>query len=237
MRFRFLLALCCCCTLFSQAQMDKWEAFIPQMSQGIGGGFQKFNGLNGRIANFPQYKGLPSYTANLDMGWFKEKKRVISSGGFSAGSSMGANHDKESSTIRFLGLHADAGYNLLRGDRVLLYPLVGLGLESYQARFFQDNSGVDFNNLLGSSAVQNNVRPLELKNFFFNYRLGLGVAFRNPAMPHSSIGLQAGYTGSFSSHDWRTNNNQVLMNAPEDKLSRVYVSLTMICQPWYMHHK
>ncbi len=118
----------------------------------------------------------------------------------------------------------------------MLYPLVGLGFEKYQARFFKYNSSVDFDDVLSSSTVQNNIHSLDLTNSFFNYRFGFGVAFKNPKFPSSSIGIQAGYTGSFQSNAWKSNQDQSLQNAPEDKLSRFYFGLVLTGRPGYMKH-
>lgn len=220
------------------AQHDNMMDFMPDITHAIGGSYQKFNGLNGRIANFPQYKQLPNYAATLELGWFKEHGQVITMGGFTAGSSMGADHDKRSSNIRFIGVHLDLGYNLLRSGRVLLYPMVGLGLEKYQARFFRDNSAVDFDDVLNSPTAQNNIHSLDLTNGFFNYRAGFGVAFRNPKYPSSTLGIQAGYTGSFTSNPWKSNQTQSFSNAPEDRLSRFFVALIVTGRPGMgMHAK
>jgi hypothetical protein len=228
--FILLLAI----SLPAIAQHENMGNVFPEITHVIGGSFQKFDGLNSRIANFPQYKQLPDYAAMLELGWFKMRKRVISTGGINVASSMGANHDKRSSTIRFIGGHADVGYNLLTSDRVILYPLAGLGYEMYQARFFKDNSAVDFDNAAGSSTVQNNLHSFDLRNAFFNYRFGFGIAFKHPRYPSGTIGIQAGYTGSFQSNPWKSSQDQTLGNAPEDKLSRFYVGLVLTGRPGMM---
>ena len=153
---------------------------------------------------------------------------------------MSGDRNEKSSSLRSMGVHAEIGYNLLNSKMVLLYPLAGLGYEMYQARFFKDNSSVDFNDVLQSSTVQNSITPVTFKNSFFNYRLGFGISLKSPKYPSNSIGLQAGYVGSFSSISWRGNDNQDLMNAPKDKLSRIYVGLVLAFSPWGMmkdmHH-
>ncbi len=60
------------------------------------------------------------------------------------------------------------------------------------------------------------------------------VAFKSPKYPSSSIGLQAGYTGSFTKNDWKTNDGQTLGNAPEDRISQFYISLILTNKPWMM---
>ena len=226
-----LLLLCFCLTSF--AQEDKKFDFMPDMSRGLGVSFQKFDGLNSRIANFPQYKQLPDHTGVLQLGWFKEKHQFISNFNFMAGSSMSGNKNEKSSTIRYLGVGADIGYDFIKNEKVMLYPLVGLGYQAYQARFYRDNSAVDFNAVLQSTNVQNSVNPLDLKNGFFNYRLGFGLATKF-AKNACSFGIQAIYTGSFSDQTWKSGQNQTLANAPSDKLSQVYAGLVLTCRPFYM---
>lgn len=232
--FGFLLAIAV--PAFSQeSMMDhhmKAEDF-PDMSRTIGVSFQKFDGLNSRIANYPQYKELRNATGVLQLGSFKEKKQFISQFNIMAGSSMSGDRDKRSSTIRYFGVGADLGYDFIKSDKVALYPLVGLGYQKYQARFFKDNSGVSFNDVLQSPTVQNSVEPLQLKNGFFNYRLGFGVAATS-AKHHCSIGVQALYTGSFKDQVWKSSADQTLLNAPSDKLSQIYAGLVFTCRPFFM---
>jgi len=215
---------------------DRKSNFIPQMFHGIGGSFQEFDGLNSRIANFPQYKALRDHMGTLQLGWFKERNRLISGLAFTAGSSMSGDRDKKSSTLRFIGFSADIGYNILNSERMMLYPLAGLGYERYQARFFKDNSNVDFNTILQSAEIQNRLEPVDFKNSFLTYRLGAGFSIKAPKNPSHSIGLQAGYIGSFKDHAWRSNENQELMNAPEDGVGRIFVTLTFMSQPRFMKH-
>jgi hypothetical protein len=197
------------------------------LTHGVGFSYQEFNGLNGRIANFPQYKKLRNHTGTLQIGLLKERKGLMSGLGFGVGSSMSGDRDKKSSTIRFFGFSADIGYNFSKNQRVMIYPLVGLGVERYQARFFKDNSGVQFNDVLANVGEQNNIRPVDFTNTFFNYRAGFGLILRSARKPTHSIGLQAGYTGSFKDKAWRSQNDQVLANSPEDKLSRFYATLSL----------
>jgi opacity protein-like surface antigen len=218
----------------AMAQHGDMGNFFPSITHELGGSFQKFDGLNSRIATLPQYKQLPAYASMLELGWFKQQRQFIMTGGFTAASSMGADHDKRSSTIRFLGVHADLGYDVLNSSRVMLYPMVGLGLEKYQARFFKDNSSVAFDDLISSPTVQNDIRSLDLTNGFFNYRLGLGVGFKSPKYPSNSIGIQVGYSGSFKSNPWKSNQNQTLAGAPEDKVSRFSVGIILIGRPGSM---
>ena len=231
-----LILLAICLPAFSQESMMehhmKAEDF-PDMSRGIGVSFQKFDGLNSRIANFPQYKALRNGTGVLQLGSFKEKKQFISQFNIMAGSSMSGESGKKSSTIRYIGVGADIGYDFVKSEKFAVYPLAGLGFQKYQARFFTDNSGVNFDNVLQSPNVQNSIKPLQLTNGFFNYRLGIGLAATS-AKHNCSIGVQALYTGSFKDHAWRGNENQQLLNSPVDKLSQIYAGLVFTCRPFFM---
>jgi hypothetical protein len=231
--FVFLLVV----SLSSIAQEDKdgkKDKFMPLVTRGLGVSFQKFDGLNTRIAKFPQYMQLRDYAATLSLGWLKEHNNFISGADITAGSSMSGDRDKKSSTIRYITPGFYFGYNVLKGNKVMLYPLAGLGFQAYQARFYKDNSAVNFDTVLVSPATQNSIRPVDFKNSFFTYRLGFGVAFKSPKHPSSSIGIQAAYTGSFKSHAWRSSDDQALANAPEDKLSQFQVGLIFTSAPWFM---
>lgn len=218
--------------VFSQ---DK-KGFTPYMMHGIGASFQDFDALNARVGNFSQYKQLKDHMGTLQLGWLKEYNRIISAWAFQLGSSMSGDRDKKSSNVRFFGFSADLGYNVLSSDRIMLYPMVGIGYEKYQARFFKDNSVVDFDDVLESPTVQNNIRPVDFKNSFLTYRAGAGFAIKSAKNPYHAIGLHAGYTGSFRDRKWRSDQNQELMNSPEEGLGRVFVSLTFLSQPRFMKH-
>jgi hypothetical protein len=221
---------------FSQEDRKKHhmnEEDFPDMSRSIGISFQKFDGLNSRIANYPQFKELRNATGVLQLGSFKQKKQFVSQFNIMAGSSMSGDRDKRSSTIRYVGVGADIGYDVIKSSKFSLYPLAGLGYQKYQARFFRDNSGVNFNDVLTSPIVQNNLEPAQVKNGFFNYRLGLGFA-ASSANHNCSVGIQGVYTGSFKEHAWKSNGDQTLGNAPTDKLSQIYAGLIFICKPFNM---
>ena len=219
------------------AQDSRKAGFRPYMMHGIGASFQEFEGLNSRIAEFPQYKELRDYMGTLQLGWLKQHNKVISGFSFMAGSSMSGDRDERSSTIRFLGIGADLGYNVLNSDRVMLYPMIGIGYERYQARFFKDNTSVDFNDVLESPTVQSSLRPVDFKNAFVTYRAGAGVSLKSPKNPAHSIGLHAGFVGSFKDHGWKSDYKQEVKNAPEDGIGRIYVSLVFLSQPGFMRHK
>ena len=85
-----LLFIGSCLSCF--AQENKMD-FFPEMSRGAGISFQKFDGLNNRIANFPQYKQIRNATGVLQLGWFKESHQFISQINFMGGSSMSGDRD------------------------------------------------------------------------------------------------------------------------------------------------
>jgi len=89
---------------------DRKRGDMPLITRSLGGSFQKFDGLNGRVAGLAQYEQLKNYAATLGLGWLKERNRVISNAGVMIGSSMSGHRDEKSSTIRYLGFNADIGY-------------------------------------------------------------------------------------------------------------------------------
>lgn len=200
------------------------SAYMPMAANGIGATWQNFSGLNSRMGQFPQYNQLKQHMATLQMGWIKERNHVVAAGSIQGGTSVN-NLSKKRSGMRFLGITADAGYNVLNNKIAMLYPFVGLGVETYQARFFSDKTNVDFDDLIGTAEGRSSVEPAKFRNTFFNYRVGAGASFKAPMCPSHSIGLVAGYTGSFSKKGWRTNNFQKTANAPEDRVDRFFVSV------------
>lgn len=232
-----ILLLMTTLSLSSFAQKDSSREFVPPiLYRSLGVSFQKFDGLNSRIATRPEFKTLRDYTATLEVGSVRVFKRFVSDFILTAGSSMSGDREKKSSTLRYLGVGIDFGYDLIKNENIMLYPLVGIGGQNYQARFYKDNSLVNFNDVLQSSATQNNIRPVDFKNAFFNYRLGLGFAVRSAKHPYSSIGLRVGYNGSFKDKAWKSSDNQTLAGAPVDKLSQFNVALVFTSMPRFMKH-
>src|SRR5688572_23261731 len=106
------------------AQETRNAGFRPYMMRGVGATFQEFDGLNTRLADFPQYKELRDHMGTLQLGWIKEHNKLISGFSLMAGSSMSGDRDERSSTIRFLGIGADIGYNVLNSELIMVYPMV-----------------------------------------------------------------------------------------------------------------
>ncbi|MES1222220.1 MAG: hypothetical protein ABUT20_42385, partial [Bacteroidota bacterium] len=118
------------------AQIDKMADYVPEMSRSAGVSFQKFNGLNNRIAGFPQYKEVKDATGVLQLGWLRERHQFVTQMNLMAGSSMSGDRDTRSSTIRYLGAGLDIGYDVIKSEKISLYPMIGIGYQAYQARFF-----------------------------------------------------------------------------------------------------
>ena len=227
-----LLLLISCSTF---AQEYKNDDFFPQFTFGIGGSFQKFDNLNERIAKYPQYKKLPNYQGTIELGVLKQRHRVVSDMNLMLGSSF-TDHRKQGSVIRFAGINIGVGYDLVPDKRISFYPLVGIGLEAFQARFYKDVSSTSFESLLQEPSVQSDIHSVDFTNYFFNYRAGFGVTFISSRKPYGSIGLQALYTGSFNKQVWKSNQGQSLGAAPEDRLNQFHVALLFGMQPMMMNH-
>ena len=220
-----VLALLTMLTLGASAQKDKkWQTGNMTQLQGIGVSFQQFSGLNSRIATNPQYKALRDYMGTISLGSRMIKKNFISDLTITGANSMSGNRSKRSSNLRSLAAGLSIGYDFIPSEKIMLYPMVGIGIEGFQAKLYKDNSRVDFNDVLNSSNIQNSVKGVKFTNSFVTYNLGGGFSFK-PEKCKGTIGVQANYTGSFSSNEWKSSERQDLANAPEDRLSRFQVGL------------
>ena len=151
-------------------------------------------------------------------------KNFVSQLNLTGGLSFTGDRDKQSSALRYLGAGLDFGYDVIPADKVMLYPMIGIGAETYHAIFYKDVSAVDFDAVANSSTVQNSIRSVKFVNSFMTYRLGLGVALKSPK-GNGTIGIQAHYIGSFKQKGWKSAEYQSLNNAPSDNLHRVSISL------------
>lgn len=212
-------------SLSLRAQEKKQEKMsMPIMIRAIGVSFQGFDGLNSRVKGLPQYETLKDHMFTISLGSMQVRKNFISQLSLTGGSSLSGDRDKKSSALRSYGGSFALGYDVIPSDRIMLYPLAGIGAEAYHAIFYKDNSAVNFNDVLLSSTVQNDIRSVKFTNSFFTYNVGLGFALKSPKGP-GIIGLQAGYSGSFKDKTWKSSENQVLNNAPSDDLGRFNISL------------
>jgi hypothetical protein len=211
--------------MYRKHTMDKKD-FTFLVNRGIGVSFQKFENLNGRIAGLPEYEALKNPMWTLSLGSMHVVKNVVSQITATVGSTMSGHRDKKSSTLRSLSGGFDLGYDVIPADNIMLYPMAGIGVEAYQAIFYKDVSSVNFDDVLESPNVQNNIRSVRFNNMFATYRFGLGLALKSPK-GCGTIGLQGGYTGSFKSKSWKSSENQTLNGSPVDNLSRFNVSLIL----------
>lgn len=207
-----------------KAKWEKMSSAMPVMTHGIGMSFQNFDGLNHRIAGFPQYKGLNNRIYTLTAGSMHVMNNFVSQFSITGGSSLTGNPDEKSSTLRTVGGGFNLGYDVIPSESVMLYPLVGLGAETFHAIYYRDVSAVEFDAVANSSTVQNSIRKTKFVNSAFTYRLGLGLSFKSPK-DHGSIGIQAGYVSGFHDEKWKSAEYQNLSNAPHDIIKRFQVSL------------
>lgn len=204
---------------------DKTKSHMPSiMTRGIGVTFLDFNRLNNRMAGFPQYNPQKNRIWTLSVGSMQVQKNFVSQFTITGGSSLTGNSNKKSSTIRTLGAGVDFGYDVVPSKNIMLYPMVGLGAETFHAVYFKDVNAVDFDAVANSSTVQNNIRKTKFVNSFFTYRLGLGLSVKSPK-DDGSIGLQVGYVSGFQEERWKSAEYQNLNNAPHDVVKRFSVSL------------
>lgn len=222
-----LLAVLTMLTLSINAQNDKkmkWQAGNMTSIQGIGVSFQQFSGLNNRVAGNPQFKTLRDYMGTITLGSRMVNKNFISDLTITGANSMSGNRSKKSSTLRSLAAGISLGYDFIPSEKFMLYPMVGIGIEGLQAKFYRDHSAVNFNDVLNNTNTQNAISAVKFTNAFATYNLGGGFSVK-PAKCNGTIGIQASYTGSFSSQAWKSSERQELANAPEDRLSRFNVGL------------
>jgi hypothetical protein len=213
-------------SLTAQDKNAKWEKYTPMMTKSIGVSFMKFDNLNSRMANFPQYGSLRREVWTLSLGSMHNMKNFVSQMTITAGGNRSGDRDARSSSLRILSGGVDLGYDVIPSDMVMVYPLVGLGAETDHAIFRKDATAVDFDAVANSPTTQNNIRSLKFVNTFFTYRLGLGLGFKSPK-GYGTIGIQAGYVGGFTETGWKSAEYQQLNNAPSDKLHRFSISLLL----------
>jgi opacity protein-like surface antigen len=229
-----ILIFCCAVSLSAAAQnkpaktapWQKMKDHKPMMTKSVGFSSQQFTNLKSRLAGFPQYAPLRDHMWTISLGSMHEMKNFISQMSITAGSSMTGNPEERSSTMRFLSGGFDIGYDFIPAARVMVYPMVGLGVENYHAILWKDVNAVDFDDVANSPSLQNSIRSVKFTNTFFTYRLGLGIGFKSPDGNHT-IGVQGGYTGSFKDKAWQSAEDQALRGAPVDDLKRFSVSLVL----------
>jgi hypothetical protein len=232
MKTTILIALCCI-SLSLTAQdknknnwKEKMKKNMPMMTKSVGVSFVEFDRLNSRMAEFPQYKTAPDHIFTISMGSMHVMNNFITQTTLTAGSSLTGDREERSTALRILGVGFDLGYDVIPADRVMLYPMVGVGAETYHAIFNKDVNAVDFDDVAASPAVQNSIRTLKFTQTNIMYRLGLGLAFKSPKH-NGTIGLQGGYAGGFRNRGWKSAEYQKLEGAPVDDIRRFSVSLVL----------
>ena len=207
-----------------KAKWEKMKSYKPIMTRGVGVSFQNFDNLNRRIAGFPQYDGLNNRIWTLSVGSMHVMNNFVSQMTITGGSSLTGNPNKKSSTLRTVGGGFDLGYDVIPSKMVMLYPLVGLGAETFHAIYYRDVNAVNFDAVANSTTVQNSIRKTKFVNSAFTYRLGLGMSVKSPK-DDGTIGIQAGYVSGFHDEKWKSAEYQNLNNAPHDIVKRFSVSL------------
>ena len=207
-----------------KAKWEKMKSMKPIMTNGIGVSFQNFDGLNHRIAGFPQYDGLNNRMWTLSAGSMHVQNNFVSQMTITGGSSLTGNPNKKSSTLRTIGGGFDLGYDVIPSATVMLYPLVGIGGETFHAIYYRDVNAVEFDAVANSTTVQNSIHKTKFVNSAFTYRLGLGFAVKSPK-DNGTIGFQAGYVSGFHDEKWKSAEYQNLNNAPHDIIKHFSVSL------------
>ncbi len=205
----------------------KWEKMFlvkPVITHGIGVSFQNFDGLNRRMAEFPQYDGLNNTIWTISFGSMKVIDNFVSQMTVSAGSSLTGNPSAKSSALRTLGAGLDFGYDVIPSKTVMLYPMVGIGAETFNAIYYRDVNAVEFDAVANSTIVQNSIEKTKFVNSAFTYRLGLGMSVKSPKHD-GTIGIQLGYVSGFHDENWKSAEYQSLRNAPQDVIKRFSISL------------
>ena len=207
-----------------KAKWDKMKSYKPIMTRGIGVSFQNFDDLNHRIAGFPQFEGLNNRIWTLSAGSMHVMDNFVSQMTITAGSSLTGNPKERSSALRTIGGGIDIGYDVIPSKTVMVYPMVGLGAETYHAIFYRDVNAVAFDAVANSTTVQNSIRKTKFVNSAFTYRLGMGFSVKSPK-DDGSIGVQLGYVSGFHDERWKSAEYQNLSNAPHDVIKRFSISL------------
>ena len=224
---RLTLLICCLFSLNCFGQKDTAHSTDDNLHIyfGLGASGQNFSNLSSRIAARPEYQGIRKTAAGFNLGWFAETDKMIVDFSLGFGSSFSGNTDTRSTNLINFNSSIKVGYNLSKSSAIRVYPFVGLGVETFRATFNKDVSAIPFDSVLQSTAWQQKTAPLGFTNTFIVYKAGLSVDFVSKKNSRFSTGLRAGYTGSFGNRAWRINEDQLLSNAPKDKLSSWFVSI------------
>jgi hypothetical protein len=234
----YMKKLLCLLTLMmvlkSQAQKNKKDTTeTTHFYFGLGGNFQSFSGLNNRLASRPEYQKVEGNQAAFVFGWQSMyHNQWIVDYAMSYGNTLSGDKERKSSNLDAVSFSVNLGYNVLAktNPRIRLFPFIGVSGDRVSARLNKDISALPFDSVLASTSFQQRTQSLKFSNTFLSFNGGIGVDFVNKKYPNRGLGVVVGYTSSFKERDWRANDDQLLTNAPKDKLGRFYfrVILKMI---------
>ncbi len=228
MKKQILIALSVCTVFAASAQKKDSSVSRNYYYLGIGGGHQTFTNLNKRIATMPQYEQVKGPQFNVALGMLNEEGRFLSDFSLNLASMLKGNDEKKSSTSSVFNFNINFGYNLLPASKkIRLYPTAGVGFEYVRVRLNKDLSAIPFDSVMANPQWRLQTEPVNFSNTYFTYNAGLAIDFLSRNSRNSFAGFRAGYTGSFKSRSWRANDNQLLANAPADRVNRWYVMLTL----------
>jgi hypothetical protein len=218
------------CLLFVSAlafsQSQKNDSTTGFLYWGFGYQYQSFGNLSNRIGSRPEFEKPGSSMANIFLGINKENSGFIRDFQVHFSASTKGDDEKRNTSILGGGAAFTVGYNFSKKANFRIYPFVGVSGETYYAKFNRDISSISFDSILVSNTVQQRTEPVSFTNMFFCYQGGIAVDFINTKYRFlRSIGLRASYTGSFKSRNWRVNDNQLIANAPSDRIGQFNGSL------------
>jgi len=187
---------------------------------------QTFDNLNARLIKyFP--RSIPQNAFGIGLGGKTAMNNWLVQGDISAAFGSNGNGNKGYTNIFLLGFNFDAGLFLTKPGAVRVYPFAGLSLDLpiVSAKIRTDN--INFDSVLSSAQVRQNMEPVSMSTFFASWRGGLAIDFGNPKnhdRPYS-FGIKAGYKQSFNNGTWRMDNSNNLLNEPSDRLQQWFASI------------
>ena len=191
---------------------------------------QSFNNLNSRLASLGSaYEKVPQSIFGFSTGVISMKNNFLSKMNFSFGTAFKRNEEKRNTELFAFQSSIEFGYNFSKNRNIQFYPLIGIGISTFNVRLYKDLSSINFNDVLQSPTVQASTSPVKLANSFGNYKVGFEVDFLNRS-GFRALAIIAGYTGSFEQSSWKVNNTQEVANAPADGLSQFFVGLNFLMQ-------
>ena len=191
---------------------------------------QSFNNLNSRLASLGSaYEKVPQSIFGFSTGVISMKNNFLSKMNFSFGTAFKRNEEKRNTELFAFQSSIEFGYNFSKNRNIQFYPLVGIGVSTFNVRLYKDLSSINFNDILQSPTVQASTSPVKLANTFGNYKVGFEVDFLNRS-GFRALAIIAGYSGSFEQSSWKVNKTQEVANAPADGLSQFFVGLNFLMQ-------